>query len=99
MPELNKVLYTIVQHSRCGYAKDNNWYYALETRQIDTDAKLSKVRKAGGMVFSKYLDADDYSVNIRVKESQAGSFSRFKIDGLRIWTPNRNLQMDYKVYK
>ena len=90
MPELKQILYTIVQHSRCGYAKDKNWYNALETRQITSEAKLAKVRKAGGMVFSQYLKADDYCVEIKVKESQEGSFSRFKIDGLRIWSPERD---------
>lgn len=81
----NKVLWTIVQHSRCGYGGDQTFKNFLEERIIMNQKELDKVKKSGGLILDNYDSAERWTSAplFRMK----GKFSRSKIDGLKIFVP------------
>ncbi len=81
----NKVLWTIVQHSRCGYGGDQTFKNFLEERIIMNQKELDKVKKSGGLILDNYDSADAW-ITGRATRSR-GKFSRSKIDGLKIFVP------------
>ena len=102
MAQLEKTKYTVVQHSGYGYGNNTQFMYGLESRSLTTDNQLNKVIKAGGMVFNTYSEAEDYADfasypkdynGLTPRANQFGSFSRMKIDKLRIFVPKLKVQL------
>lgn len=90
--------WTIVQHSGYGYGGKDGFYHATETRKINTNQELTRVKKAGGLVFDNYQEATDFSDKANYPEGTVGiypkargTFSSEKIDGLYIYIPVRNV--------
>ena len=81
----NKVLWTIVQHSRCGYGGDKTFHNFLEERIIMNQKELDKVKKSGGLILEDYATADAWTTAPHARHK--GVFSRSKIDGLKIYVP------------
>ena len=81
----NKVLWTIVQHSRCGYGGDQTFKNFLEERIIMSQKELDKVKKSGGLILDNYETVDAWT-SAPIHRLQ-GRFSRFKIDRLKIYVP------------
>jgi hypothetical protein len=85
--------WTLVQHSGFGYARKPGFQSAVEERSLETEAAVERVRTAGGLVFEKYSDASDradqenYPSNSGIYPHARGTFSRTKVDGLRIYVP------------
>ncbi len=84
---------TIVQHSAAGYNNDPRFTRGLEMRTV-TAKQAEKISKAGGLLFDEYNDASKfeheamYPDGVQDMIPQArGMFSRFKIDGLKIYLP------------
>lgn len=89
---------TIVQHSGFGYAGKPGFEFGLETRILHTKAELAIVRKADGLVFNNYNEAEDFceeamypSDNPGLVPTAKGTFSDKEIDGLRIYVPVRKV--------
>ena len=80
----NKILWTIVQHSRCGYGGDKTFKNFLEERIIMNQKELDKVKKSGGLILDNHESVDAW---ITAFSRARGKFSRSKIDGLKIFVP------------
>ena len=86
--------YTVVQHSGFGYAGDETWEQGLEIRSVDTKAEQDLVRKADGVLFDTYHEADEFIERAMYPENYQGlipkaqgEFSDKEIDQLRIYIP------------
>lgn len=91
--KLKNPKYTIVQHSGFGYGGKVSLRHGLEERQIRTEAKLKRVRNAGGVVFDSYREAYEYAFKEQYRNTRGmypnapGPFSTVKIDELRLYIP------------
>lgn len=93
MARLKNRLWTVVQHSASDH--DFRFKHGLEPKAVLTDAEERKVREAGGLVFTDYLAADDYSLAESYKDEDytglipraPGTFSRASLDGYAIYVP------------
>jgi hypothetical protein len=87
--------YTVVQHSGYGYGGDELFEAGLESRELHAASEIARVRKAGGMLFPSYLEAEDFAEKAMYPEGSGivpaakGTFAEAKIDGLRIYVPVR----------
>lgn len=89
--------HTVVQHSGYGYKGDPQFIKGLESRTVDTRATLDRVKKAGGVLFHSYAQAEDYCMEEMYRTAPPGAFtltpqapgefSDRVVDGLRIYVP------------
>lgn len=86
--------FTVVQHSAFGYKHDEAFLRGLEVRALHTKAQQKRVLDAGGIIFSDFNDACEYTYSETYPEDYdgllpcaLGKFSDRKIDGLRIYVP------------
>lgn len=98
MTNLKKPKYTLVQHSGFGYAGKPGFEHGVESRTLTTQGEVTKVRKAGGLIFDSGFEADEMEEKINYGESTSmlypnakGTFSTEKIDGLAIYIPVREV--------
>jgi len=85
--------YTVVQHS-ASLKGNGQFERGLETRAVDTRAKVQRVQRAGGVIFDSYMQAEDFAYAEQyppgyyglVPEAQ-GEFAKSVVDGLRIYVP------------
>jgi hypothetical protein len=91
----DKIRYTIVQHSRCGYGGDQTFKYFLEERIIMSQKELDKIKKSGGLILDNYKSAEAWTS--APPSRIQGKFSRLKIDGLKIYVPLK-IMMGAKSY-
>lgn len=94
MPKEKNFGHTVVQHSAWGYKKDGRFAAGLESREIQTLDQLLNVRRAGGLVFQSYGEAEEYArreaypPEVKGLIPRApGKFSARCIDGLAIYLP------------
>lgn len=86
--------YTLVQHSGFGYGGDRQFMMAVELRQVD-GRQIESVKKAGGVLFSTYTEADEaeqsenYPSDVKgLIPCVLGSFhTKSKIDDLKVYIP------------
>jgi hypothetical protein len=53
--------WTIVQHSGYGYAGKPGFEHAVETRMLATVAEQRRAKKAGGLLFDSWKEAEDFA--------------------------------------
>jgi hypothetical protein len=94
MTYLTEEKWTIVQHSGFGYAGKEGFKQATETRKISTAGELKIVKRAGGVLFSTYREAEEFSEKANYPDGYnslypavKGTFSSKKVDGLAIYVP------------
>lgn len=88
--------WTIVQHSAFGYKQNPQFERAVETRQIQNSAEAIRVRRAHGLIFNSYKEAEDFTEKANypadmdsksIIPNVQGKFSVWMIDGLKIYIP------------
>lgn len=91
--------WTLVQHSGYGYAGDEQFKHAVETRMLTKRQEIVAVEKAGGLLFDSYLDAcaaeerENYPDDVQglIPRASGRMSAKRLIDGLPIYVPVENL--------
>lgn len=88
------ILYTLVQHSGYGYDEKPGFKQAVEERTIENKRTYNAIKRRGGLLLVGYSDAygkaeeENYPSNIKgIYPRAKGSFSDYKVDGLRLYIP------------
>jgi len=86
--------WTLVQHSGYGYAAKPAFKLGVETRQVEGAKEIERVRRAGGMLFDSYGEAEDqadienYPKGYEGLEPRVlGTFADAEVDQLRVYIP------------
>ena len=92
-------LFTVVQHSGCGYGGDYTFRRGLEVRNVDNAKDRNAVQKAGGLLFDTWGKADNYCDEEMYRDvpegafvlvpRAPGTFAAAEVDGLRVYVPPR----------
>ena len=95
--------FTAVQHSGFGYGGKREFERGLEVRTVGTQAEQDKVVKAGGVLFDTRAAANEFCDRAMWPGSQPGldlvprargRFSDTQVDGLRIYIPATEVEID-----
>ena len=86
-------LWTVVQHSAV-LTRHAEFVRGLETAIVDNAKDRNAIRKAGGLLFDTWVEADDYAEEEMFREvpeglipRAPGTFASHKIDGLAVYVP------------
>lgn len=91
---MKQELWTIVQHSGFGYGQKPAFKKGIEIQRLTSKSERKKVLEEGGLIFDSYKTTDDFIMEVSYPEGSGlapnapGSFSKKKIDRLRIWIPD-----------
>lgn len=86
--------YTVVQHSGYGYGDKPAFEKGLQATAVDTVAEQRTVKRAGGLLFDTYTDAETYCDREMYPEGVtglhpqvSGSFGEVTVNELRVYIP------------
>jgi hypothetical protein len=90
--------WTLVQHSGFGYGQKPEFRAAVETREV-TGKTLEKVKRAGGVLFDSYGEAEDASdrenyppgTSGLVPNARGAFHTKLEVDQLRLYLPDPKL--------
>ena len=93
MTKLFNQLWTVVQHSGCGYGDKPGFRKGLEERCVTKKSEKNMIIKAGGIYFKTYKEASKYCMKEQYPPEAGmyprapGKFSHKTLDDLRIYIP------------
>lgn len=86
--------YTLVEHSGSAWGGNASFVNGVETVCITTKKQRQIVEEAGGVIFEKWIDADEFSMAVMYPDDGTGLIPKARgrfgppINALRLYIPS-----------
>ncbi len=92
------VKWTIVQHSGYAYGEKQGFKAGLEEAAVSRKDVMTRIEREGGLLFDDYKTARDYATaemfpddHEGIYPKAPGTFSKFSLDGQRLYLPAKGI--------